>query len=102
MRRVRIVVGAAVLAGLMCEIGCSSTTIAIKEKLGHPKREQLVSRVTDAKDSQEAAKKQFATALDEFLSVTGTGGGDLEAKYRKLQAEYDRSVGRAGAAPARS
>ncbi len=75
--------------------GCSSATIAIKESLGHPKREQLVARVKDARDGQEAAKQQFASALDEFLSVTGTSGGDLELKYKKLQAGYDRSVSRA-------
>lgn len=75
--------------------GCSSATIAIKEKLGYPKRDQLVARVKDARDGQEQAKQQFSSALQEFLAVTGVSGGDLEAKYNKLQKEYDRSVSRA-------
>ena len=48
--------------------GCSSATIAVKEKLGIPKREQLVARVKDARDGQQEAKQQFASALDEFLA----------------------------------
>lgn len=75
--------------------GCSAATIAIKEQLGYAKREQLVTAVTDARDSQEAAKKQFASALDEFISVTGVKGGALEAKYRDLSDAYDKSSSRA-------
>lgn len=76
--------------------GCSSTGIAVREKVfGIPKREQLVDRVEEARDSQEAAKKQFATALDEFLAITNQSGGDLEAKYKKLQKEFDRSKDKA-------
>lgn len=80
---------------VVCLAACSSATIAIKEKLGYPKRDQLVARVKDARDGQEAAKQQFSSALEEFLAVTGNSGGDLEAKYRKLQAGYDRSVSKA-------
>lgn len=75
--------------------GCASASIALKEKLGYAKREQLVSAVKDVRDAQQDAKKQFASALDQFMAVTGSKGGDLEAKYRKLQSEYDRSVSRA-------
>ena len=75
--------------------GCSSTSMAIKEQFGYAKREQLVDKVESARDGQEAAKQQFESALQEFLSVTGTSGGDLEAKYNKLKKEYDRSESRA-------
>lgn len=77
--------------------GCATATIALKEKFGYAKREQLVSAVKDVRDAQQDAKKQFASALDQFIAVTGSKGGDLEAKYRKLQSEYDRSVSRAEA-----
>src|SRR5438874_1973211 len=86
------------LAAVLCAGACSSTTIAIKEKLGIPKRDQLVARVKDARDDQQAAKKQFASALDEFISVTGAGANasvaDLEAKYDKLKTQYERSESR--------
>ena len=77
--------------------GCSSATIALKEKFGYPKREQLVARVQDARDSQTEAKKQFESALAEFLSVTGAQVPELEAKYDQLRKEQERSESRAAA-----
>ncbi len=76
--------------------GCASTGIAIREKFGYAKREQLVDRVQEARDGQEAAKVQFESALAEFLAVTKVSGGELEAQYNKLKREYDRSETRAG------
>jgi ElaB/YqjD/DUF883 family membrane-anchored ribosome-binding protein len=61
------------------------------EKFGVHKRDMLVERVEDAKDSQEEAKEQFASALEEFLSVTEYEGGDLQAQYEKLADELKRS-----------
>ena len=77
--------------------GCASTGIAIKEKLGYAKREQLVDRVQEARDEQEEAKQQFASALEEFLSLPGVDGGELEAKYEQLRDELDDSEDRAEA-----
>lgn len=74
---------------------CSSTGIAIREKMGTPKREQLVDRVDDARDSQEAAKEQFATTLDELKALSGFDGGELEGAYKRLKSKYDRSKSRA-------
>lgn len=70
--------------------GCSQASIAIKEQMGIPKREQLVARVKDARDEQTEAKEQFASALDEFLAITNQRGGDLEANYKRFQKEYER------------
>jgi hypothetical protein len=72
--------------------GCGSAMIAAKEYMGVPKREQMVARVQDARDSQAQAKEQFASALEEFLAVTKADGGDLEAKYRKLNGQYEASA----------
>lgn len=76
---------------------CSSAGIALREKMGIPKREQVVDRVKEARDGQQDAKKQFASALDEFLAVTGSSGSDLEAKYRKLSKSYEQADAKAGA-----
>ncbi len=65
------------------------------EKVGIEKRDVLVNRVGDARDSQAEAKEQFASALDQFRSVVKTEGGELEETYDRLNAEYERS--RAGA-----
>jgi hypothetical protein len=93
-----LAIGAAALVEVLPG-GCTSTTIALKEKMGIPKRDQLVARVKDARDGQQEAKEQFASALDEFLAVTDVrkdqSVADLEARYRKLSSEYDRSESRA-------
>ncbi len=86
---------ATVLLASLPPAGCSSAQIALKEQFGYAKREQLVDRVKDARDEQVVAKKQFSSALEEFMSVTGVKGGDLEAKYDTLKKEYDRSESRA-------
>lgn len=87
-----LLVGAAVAAS-----GCASTKIAVAEKFGYAKREQLVDRVKEARDGQEAAKKQFESALAEFVAVTGVNVKDLEARYDKLKKEYERSETKADA-----
>lgn len=87
---------------------CSTATIAAKEAFGYAKREQLVDRVADARDAQGQAKQQFASALEEFLSVTGVGGPggsastkELEGRYAKLKDALAASEKRAGAVRSR-
>lgn len=77
-------------------VGCSSTAIAVKERLGYAKREQLVDQVQEARDEQEEAKEQFATTLEEFKSLTGFDGGDLEKTYKTLNKQLGRSEDAAG------
>lgn len=74
---------------------CSSAQYAVMEKFGIHKREILVDRVEDARDSQEEAKEQFASALEEFSAVLGFQGGSLEEKYKQLKSELDKSEKRA-------
>lgn len=83
------------LAGAGVLEGCASAGIAMREQMGIPKREQLVDRVGDARDAQTEAKQQFASALEEFMAVTGAQGGDFEAKYKSLNREFERSKDRA-------
>jgi len=75
--------------------GCQSTYYKAWEKLGWAKRDILVDRVKDAREDEEAAKKQFQSALEQFQAVTHFEGGDLEAKYKKLNKEYEASENRA-------
>jgi chromosome segregation ATPase len=75
--------------------GCSSTMIAMKEKFGYAKREQLADKVAATRDDQQEAKQQFESALAEFIAVTGATDKDLEAKYSKLKKEYDRAESKA-------
>ena len=81
---------AAVLATAVVGGGCQSAYYHSMEKVGVHKRDILVDRVEGARDSQSEAKEQFADALEEFQSVAGFSGGDLEKKYKTLKAELDR------------
>ena len=75
--------------------GCNSAYYATMEKLGVPKREILVDRVEEARDSQEAAKEQFSSALEQFSTLLNFDGGDLQATYETLEAEFKESEDRA-------
>ena len=81
----------AVLLILPLLSACSSAQYAVMEKFGIHKREILVDRVEDARDSQEEAKQQFASALEEFSAVLNFQGGTLEEKYKQLNAELETS-----------
>jgi hypothetical protein len=74
--------------------GCATTRNAYYnawEKYGgYAKRERLVDDVKAARTEQVQAKKEFATALDQFKSVVNFQGGDLEATYNKLNKQYER------------
>ncbi len=103
---IRTIIVTAMLATSSCLslAGCSSATIAAKESIfGIAKRDQLVARVEDARESQVEAKVQFESALAEFLAVTGSTGklGDIEAKYNKLKSATERSESRAKAVSGR-
>ena len=53
-------------------LGCQSTRemyYNATEKMGYAKRERLVDNVKAARDSQDAAKTQFTSALEQFKSV---------------------------------
>jgi hypothetical protein len=102
MRRCSLILVAGLaLAPMALSLGCASATIALKEKLGYAKREQLVARVKDARDSQEQAKQQFDSALAEFLAVTKVDVGQLESQYKKIESAYNKSRDRASAVSSR-
>ena len=79
------------IAILIVLSGCQSTYYATMEAMGHPKREILVNRVEDARDSQTEAKEQFVSALEKFGEVVQYTGGQLEEKYKQLNSEYEKS-----------
>jgi hypothetical protein len=75
--------------------GCSSAYYKTMEGFGVEKRDILVDRVEEARDAQDSASEQFASALDQFRSVVDFDGGDLEEIYDRLSREYERSAARA-------
>ncbi|WP_246261283.1 DUF2959 domain-containing protein [Alteromonas ponticola] len=76
---------------LMLLSGCQSAYYAAWEKVGVEKREIMVDRVEDARESQEDAQEQFSSALEEFSALINFQGGELEEVYERLSDEYNDS-----------
>ena len=78
-------------------IFCSCQTVYYEtmEQFGVHKRDILVDRVEEAKITQEEAKEQFNSALEQFQSVVNFTGGALQERYETLDAEYNKSSGKA-------
>ncbi|MDH5523392.1 MAG: DUF2959 domain-containing protein [Desulfobulbaceae bacterium] len=80
------------LAALLCLVllaSCQSAYYSTMEKLGIPKREIMVDRVEAARDSQQQAKKEFASALEEFQAVINSAATPLDEKYKKINKVYE-------------
>jgi hypothetical protein len=76
--------------------GCSSTYYGAMEKVGIHKRDIMVDRVADARDSQAEAQEQFKSALDQFNSVITLKETDLKKAYDRLNKEYEACSDAAG------
>jgi len=75
--------------------GCQTVYYGTMEKMGVHKRDILVDRVKETRDAQADASEQFKDALEQFSSVVDFEGGNLEKKYNKLNAEFERCEGQA-------
>ncbi len=84
-----------VLIPVLLLAGCSSVYYGTMEKIGVPKRQILLDRVAAARGSQQEAKQQFASALEEFLAVTKVPAIELQAAYERLNSGFKRSEDRA-------
>ncbi|WP_286222214.1 DUF2959 domain-containing protein [Marinobacter apostichopi] len=71
--------------------GCSSLYYNTMEKLGFEKRDILVDRVEDARDSQNDAQETFRSSLERFQSVVDTPDTELKQRYAEISDAYDDS-----------
>ena len=69
--------------------GCASVQYSALEKVGVYKRDILVDRVEDAQQAQRVAKDEVTSAYEQFKSLLGVDGGDLERTYNKLKSAVD-------------
>jgi Skp family chaperone for outer membrane proteins len=81
--------------------GCQSAYYAAWEKVGVEKRDILVDRVEDAKESQEDAQLQFSSALDEFSQLINFNGGELQGIYEQIKDQLEASEDSAASVTAR-
>lgn len=77
-----------IIISLLSLTACQSAYYSAWEKLGVEKRDILVDRVEDARDSQTDAQEQFASALEEFTTLINFDGGELESVYDALNSQY--------------
>lgn len=93
--------GLLAVAACVALSGCQSAYYGAWEKLGVEKRDILVDRVENAKESQEEAQEQFADALEEFSALINFNGGELEDVYDELNGEFQDSQAAAAEVTAR-
>ena len=71
--------------------GCQSAYYTAMEQVGYHKRDIMVDRVEDAKESQQDAQEEFTSALEALSSLTNFSGGDLEDMYNQINDKYQDS-----------
>ncbi len=74
-----------------CFSGCQSAYYGAMEKVGIHKREILVDRVEEAKQSQQDAKQEFSSALEQFQALVGVADEDLQSQYERLNSAFEDS-----------
>lgn len=80
---------------LLAICGCQSPYYMMMEKIGIHKREILLDRVKEGRESQLEAKEQFQDALEKFIELTSFHGGNLQKTYDRLSKELKRCENRA-------
>ncbi|GLO59548.1 DNA repair ATPase [Vibrio sp. MACH09] len=71
--------------------GCQSTYYSAMEKVGYHKRDIMVDRVEDARNSQQEAQQEFTSALEALSALTNFNGGELETVYNTINDKYESS-----------
>jgi len=61
------------------------------EKVGIHKRDIMVDRVEEAKESQQDAQKQFKSALEEMTALINFDGADLQEQFDVTNEQYQES-----------
>jgi ElaB/YqjD/DUF883 family membrane-anchored ribosome-binding protein len=74
----------ALVAVCALSVGCSRAYYSTMKAFGKEKRDILASRVKDAREDQQEAQEEFASALERFQALLGP-----EAKDTELQKMYD-------------
>ena len=68
--------------------GCQSAYYSAMEQVGYHKRDIMVDRVEEAKESQQDAQQEFTSALEAISALTQFDGGELERVYNQINDQY--------------
>ncbi|MDA7746340.1 DUF2959 domain-containing protein [Psychromonas sp.] len=72
--------------------GCESMYYSAMEKVGVHKRDILIDRVEETKDSQQESQEEFQSALERVTALIDFKGGDLQDTYNALNDDYQSSL----------
>ena len=90
--RIPVRLFATLVGAALCAVSCQSMYYSAMEKVGVHKRDILVERVEDARDSQTKAKEEFKGALTLFTEVVEIKDSQaLKRKYTTLSEAFQRS-----------
>ena len=91
----RVLVVVVLLGGCGSLAGCDRLYYGAMRKVGLEKRDILVKRVKEARESQVKAQAEFKTALERLQEIVDVDGGELEKTYERLNGQLERSEDRA-------
>lgn len=83
---------APVLAITLSLSGCQSAYYSAMESVGVHKRDILVDRVEETKESQEESQEEFQSALERLTTLIDFKGGELQDVYNQLNDDYESSL----------
>jgi len=83
------------MGSVLSMTACDGLYYRAMKKVGYEKRDILVKRVKEARESQAKAQEEFKTALDRLKEIVDIEGGDLEKTHDRLNKELERSEARA-------
>ena len=84
--------GTTILALMLMISGCQSAYYSAMEKVGVHKRDILIDRVEETKDSQQESQEEFQSALERLTTLINFDGGELQDAYNKLNDDYESSL----------
>ncbi|WP_377113072.1 DUF2959 domain-containing protein [Pseudoalteromonas sp. M58] len=84
--------GTTILALMLMLSGCQSAYYSAMEKVGVHKRDILIDRVEETKDSQQESQQEFQSALERLTTLINFDGGELQDAYNQLNDDYESSL----------
>ncbi|WP_440878411.1 DUF2959 domain-containing protein [Vibrio natriegens] len=81
----------AIVLSIFTLTGCQSAYYSAMEQVGYHKRDIMVDRVEDAKESQQDAQEEFTSALEALSALTNFDGDELEDVYNNINDKYEDS-----------
>jgi hypothetical protein len=91
----RAILVGVVLLGAASSAGCDRLYYKAMKRVGFEKRDILVKRVKEARESQVKAQADLKTAMERLKEIVEIEGGDLDKTHDRLNQELQRSEDRA-------